>query len=53
MGPNISEFSFGYALTSELLNYYKLMATGAPVFPSLTAEGTLGYDGWCNVPSVN
>lgn len=44
MKPNISEFSYGYALTSELVEILKYKGVGAPVFPSLKDEGTLGYD---------
>jgi hypothetical protein len=43
-GPTISEFSFGYALTAELVNTYNAKSVGAPTFPSLLAEGKLGYD---------
>jgi hypothetical protein len=44
MKPDISEFSYGYALTSELVGIYSL--SGAPVFPSLYSEGQPGggYD---------
>ena len=43
-GPTISEFSFGYALTEELVTTYKAKGAGAPTFPSLIDEGSLGYD---------
>jgi hypothetical protein len=44
--PDISEFSFGYALTEELVNRPGLAITAAPLFPSLLAEGQSGggYD---------
>jgi hypothetical protein len=42
--PNISEFSYGFALTWELLNRFHLVGFGAPVFPSLKDEGAFGYD---------
>jgi hypothetical protein len=42
--PNISEFSYGYTLTRELDNLFGPQITAAPVFPSLIAEGDLGYD---------
>jgi hypothetical protein len=46
MHPEISEFSYGYALTEELIrsNGYGLRA--APIFPSLIEEGKAGggYD---------
>lgn len=44
MLPDISEFSYGFALTSELLGAAGLKAIGAPIFPSLKDEGVLGYD---------
>jgi hypothetical protein len=44
MKPNISEFSYGYALTSELVRSFGIKGVGAPVFPSLKEEGSLGYD---------
>jgi hypothetical protein len=42
--PDISEFSFGYVLTSELITRLGLKSVGAPVFPSLLEEGKVGYD---------
>ena len=46
MKPDISEFSYAFALTSELIDKYSLMLTGAPIFPSLYSEGQAGggYD---------
>lgn len=45
MKPKISEFSYGYALTEELVAYFKHSnIESAPVFPSLYEEGRLGYD---------
>lgn len=46
MKPNISEFSYGYALTDELIHWYGTPLTAAPVFPSLYQEGQKGggYD---------
>jgi hypothetical protein len=46
MDPNISEFSYGYALTNELMRRYRLNRAGAPTFPSLQEEGQPGggYD---------
>jgi len=44
MKPDISEFSYGYALTSEIVQKCGTSLTGAPVFPSLIDEGSLGYD---------
>lgn len=44
--PDISEFSYGYALTEELVRRSGLPLTAAPLFPSLLAEGRAGggYD---------
>ncbi len=44
MKPDISEFSYGYALTSEIVQKSGTALAGAPVFPSLIKEGYLGYD---------
>ena len=46
MKPGISEFSYGYAVTEELLNFHlkAVPRIGAPTLPSLTAESTRGYD---------
>ena len=46
MKPNISEFIYGYALTSELISWHGTSITAAPVFPSLYQEGQAGggYD---------
>jgi hypothetical protein len=44
MKSKISEFSYGYALTSEIVQKCGTSLAGAPVFPSLIAEGSLGYD---------
>jgi hypothetical protein len=44
MKPAFSEFSYGYALTEELASGVFGPLTGAPIFPSLIAEGALGYD---------
>ena len=45
MKPNISEFSYGYALTEELVKGIGSKITSAPVFPSLYQEGKKG-GGW-------
>jgi hypothetical protein len=45
MKPNISEFSYGYALTDEIVHSNGSSIIGAPVFPSLYAEGQAG-GGW-------
>ncbi|MEK7949541.1 hypothetical protein [Luteolibacter soli] len=46
MKPDISEFSYGFALTDELIHWHGLNLTAAPVFPSLFQEGQPGggYD---------
>lgn len=46
MKPDISEFSYGYALTEALIWDTSLPVLGAPVFPSLIQEGQPGggYD---------
>lgn len=46
MKPNISEFSYGYAIVDELLHWHGTAVTAAPVFPSLYQEGQAGggYD---------
>jgi hypothetical protein len=44
MIPEISEFSYGFALTNELVGWLELSV--APIFPSLVEEGKAGggYD---------
>src|ERR1700690_2714236 len=44
--PQFSEFSFGYALTDNLVNKVLTGSKGVPVFPSLQEEGKQGggYD---------
>jgi len=46
MKPDISEFSYGYAVTEELVAKHKAIVVGAPTFPSLYEEGKKGggYD---------
>ena len=46
MKPNTSEFSYGYAVTDELIHRHGLPITASPVFPSLYQEGQIGggYD---------
>ena len=44
MRPDISEFSYGFAITMEIAQGARSLAA-APVFPSLRAEGQHG-DGW-------
>lgn len=45
MKPDFSEFSYGYAVTEELVHQYGSAVIAAPTFPSLVEEGkTGGYD---------
>lgn len=46
MHPDISEFSYGYALTEALVNLSSGSLRAAPIFPSLVEEGRSGggYD---------
>lgn len=45
MKPDFSEFSYGYAVTEELVSSLKAIIVGAPEFPSLYEEGKKGgYD---------
>ncbi len=45
MRPDLSEFSYGYALTEDLIRWGGTPLTAAPVFPSLLKEGKAG-GGW-------
>ena len=46
MKPNISEFSYGFAVTDELIHWHGLSITASPIFPSHYQEGQPGggYD---------
>lgn len=46
MKPDFSEFSYGYAVTEELVSAHKAAVIAAPLFPSLYEEGKAGggYD---------
>lgn len=44
MRPRISEFSYGYAVTTELSAAVRWPLCAAPLFPSLRMEGRQGYD---------
>lgn len=46
MTPSISEFSYGYAVTSEVVKFLGPAIAAAPQFPTLYAEGQAGggYD---------
>lgn len=50
--PEISEFSYGFALTNELVGWTTLRA--APIFPSLIEEGRAGggYDVKLELPGI-
>jgi hypothetical protein len=52
MIPEISEFSYGFALTNEIVGWTALKA--APVFPSLIEEGKKGggYDVKLDMPGI-
>ena len=54
MKPNISEFSYGYAITEELIHWNGTNITAAPVFPSLYEEGQPGggYDVMLKRPGI-
>ncbi len=55
MRPNISEFSYGYALTENLIDWSGTQLSAAPLFPSLIKEGQTGggYDVNLNFPAVS
>lgn len=42
MTPSISEFSYGYAVTNEVVKLLGTSIAGAPQFPTLYAEGQAG-----------
>src|SRR5579859_5108091 len=52
MTPEISEFSYGFALTNEIVGW--LPVSAAPVFPSLIEEGRAGggYDVHLDITGV-
>ena len=52
MNPELSEFSYGFALTNELVGWTALYS--APIFPSLIEEGKEagGYDVKLDYPAV-
>ena len=52
MTPTISEFSYGFALTHELIGLAEEPLRAAPVFPSLIEEGKAGggYDVNLDIP---
>lgn len=50
MKRKVSEFSYGFVLTHELVNAYSYWLTAAPVFPSLIQEGRAGGGYDVNIP---
>ncbi len=54
MKPDISEFSYAYALVEDLIVWQKTSLTAAPIFPSLIKEGRSGggYDVRLDRPSI-
>lgn len=52
MKVGYTEFSFGYAFTENLIRGSATAPAGAPVFPNLVQEATLGYDVQTNFPAV-
>ncbi len=52
MKVGYTEFSFGYAFTENLIRSLSTGPTGAPIFPNLVQEATVGYDVKINLPAV-
>lgn len=52
MDSHISEFSYGYALTSEVIARFSLKPAGAPEFPTQSAEGKPGGSWDVKFPGV-
>lgn len=52
MKVGYTEFSYGYAFTENLIRSSSMAPTGAPVFPNLVQEASLGYDIRINYPGV-
>src|ERR1051325_1566706 len=54
MKVNLSEFSYGYAVTEELIYWRGTTVTAAPYFPSLYIEGQAGagFDVMINRPGT-
>ena len=52
MKVGFTEFSFGYALTENVIRSSPTAPVGAPVFPNLIQEGVLGYDIRINFPAA-
>jgi hypothetical protein len=54
MKPDISEFSYGFAVVDELINWRGLNLTAVPIYPSLYEEGQAGkgYDVRLDTPHL-
>lgn len=52
MQPDISEFSYGYALTEEFIFRSGMPLRAAPLFPSLLSEGKTGGGFDVSIPFV-
>lgn len=52
MKVGYTEFSFGYAFTENLIRGSASAPAGAPIFPNLVQEATLGYDVQISFPAV-
>ncbi|HMN50256.1 MAG TPA: hypothetical protein PKD67_14015 [Ignavibacteriaceae bacterium] len=50
MKPDISEFSYGFALVDELIHWHGMQLSAVPIYPSLYEEGQsgIGYDVFLN-----
>lgn len=48
MVPDISEFSFGFALTREIANFAGVSLRAAPVFPTQYVGDKSGVATMCN-----
>ena len=48
----IQNFPLAYAFTENLIRGLALAPVGAPIFPNLVQEATLGYDVQINFPAV-
>lgn len=47
-----TEFSFGYAFTENLIRSASSAAKGAPIFPNLVQEASVGYDVHIDLPGL-
>lgn len=54
MKADISEFSYGFAVVDELINWHGLHLTAVPIYPSLYEEGQagVGYDVKLSTPHL-